>query len=354
MKPHLFVRTLMALALLFGVAVTSAQVPANLTAEQIDELGGAELIEAAQREGRVVIYSALTQSLLDQLAQHFMRTFPGIEVETVRHGGGQLYEVIAAEARSNQLRADVIEQSSWALMADLQQQFEVLTPYTTPSDEYYDPLFPEYHGTLITPRTQLHLMAYNTALVQADEVPRTWDDLLNPAFDGRRSVVTATGGGCAEALWYMLGQTKGPEYFQAVADTNPVISDANGLMIQALARGETLITTMLDAVALTQIGQGAPVAIVYPEEGVAACSHASGVARQAANPNAARLWYNWTVSELGQRVWTDEIGGYSLRRGMPLPEGVDQVTIYEPDLQWLVDNRDEFVTTWARQFNYTP
>src|SRR5690606_29356859 len=141
----------------------------GLTETQVAELGGAGLIEAAIGEGSVVVYSALTQSLLDQVAAAFMETFPGIQVETVRHSGGQLYEVVAAEARSNQLRADVIEQSSWALMAELQAQFDVIEPYLTPSDAYYDPLFPELHGVLITPRTQLHLLAYNTALVRPED-----------------------------------------------------------------------------------------------------------------------------------------------------------------------------------------
>jgi len=347
------VLVLVLLMLVAGIPTTAA--PPPLTQAQLGELGGAQLIEAAQREGGVVVYTAVTGNEAEYLAKRFMEQFPGIRVELVRRGGGELYELIAAEVTAGRFRGDVIEQSSPALLTRLQTLFLVLEPYTSPSDAKYNN--PYVVSRLFhTPWLILHGFAYNTALVRGGDIPTRWRDLLNPAFDGRRSVVSATGGGCAEALWFVLDKQVGQGYWREMAARKPIITSSNGLMIQMLARGEVVVTTMLDVAARPQIKQGAPVTMVYPRDGVAPCVNVTGVTKKAPHPNAGRLWLNWTLSELGQTVWVKELGLFSLRQGMPDPPGINRrdLNIIWFDPRPLASNRDAFVKRWTEVFNYTP
>lgn len=333
----------------------SRAAPASLTPAQIRELGGAQLIDAARREGQVVVITALTAAEAEFMAGRFMDTFPEIKVELVRRGGGEQYELVVSELTAGRFRGDVIEQSSPALLTRLQERFLVLDRYTSPSDaKYKNPYV--VAGLFHTPMLFLHGFAYNTALVTGGDVPRQWRDLLNPKFDGRRSVVSATGGGCAEAVWYVLEKQLGERFWQDMAARKPVITSSNGLMIQMLARGEVMVTTMLDVAARPQMKRGAPVQMVYPSDGVAPCVIVSGVTKKAPHPNAARLWLNWMLSDLGQNVWVKELDLFSLREGTPEPAGVrrQDVNIIWFDPRFLVSNRDAFVKRWTEVFRYTP
>jgi len=352
------VRSFVGLALLLSLLTPAAPTkagPAPLTPAQIQELGGAALIEAARREGRVTVITALTAAEAEFMARRFMETFPEIQVELIRRGGGEQYELVASELVAGRFRGDVIEQSSPALLTRLQERFLVLDRYTSPSDgKYKNPYV--VPGLFHTPFLQLHGFAYNTALVTGQDIPRRWRDLLNPRFDGRRSVVSATAGGCAEAVWYVLEQEFGVRFWQEVAARKPIITTSNGLMIQMLARGEVMVTTMLDVAARPQMKRGAPVQMVYPVDGVAPCVFVSGVTKKAPHPNAARLWLNWTLSAMGQDVWVRELDLFSLREGAPEPAGVrrQDVNIKWFNPRFLVSNRDAFVKRWTEVFNYTP
>lgn len=355
MKRVLTSSLLALLAVGMGFLPSIAAVPQGLTPAQLSQVGGGDLIEAAQREGKVVVYTSNTSTEAEFLAKHFMETFPKIQVEVVRRGGGELYELIASELTGGRFRGDVIEESSPALLTRLQKLFLVLDHYTSPSDGLYKNPY-VVPGLFHTPWLILHGFAYNSALVSGGNVPSTWKDLLNPAFDGRRSVVAASAGGCAEALWYVLDKLVGESYWREMAARKPVISTSNGLMIQMVARGQVLVTTMLDEAARLQIRRGAPVAMIFPKEGVAPCVTVSSIARKAPHPNAARLWLNWTLSDLGQGVWVKELDLFSLREGMPGPAGINRkdVKIMWFDPQFLILHRDEFVKHWAQLFNYTP
>ncbi len=355
MKRFLKSNLLALLTVGMGFLPSNAAVPPGLTPGQVSQLGGADLIEAAQREGKAVVYTSNTSNEAEFLAKRFMESFPKVQVEVVRRGGGELYELIASELTGGRFRGDVIEQSSPALLTRLQKLFLVLDHYTSPSDGSYKNPY-TVPGLFHTPWLILHGFAYNSALVTGGSVPSSWKDLLNPAFDGRRSVVAASAGGCAEALWYVLDRLFGESYWREMAARKPVISTSNGLMIQMVARGQVLVTTMLDEAARPQIKRGAPVSLVVPKEGVAPCVTVSGVARKAPHPNAARLWLNWSLSELGQGVWVRELDLFSLREGMPEPAGINrkEVKIVWFDPQFLIVHRDEFVKRWAQLFNYTP
>ncbi len=343
------------LGVVLGLTPTNAAAPPALTPSQIAQLGGADLIDAAQREGRVVVYTANTQAEAEYVAQRFMEQFPRVQVEVVRRGGGELYELAAAELTANKFRGDVIEQSSPALLTRLQQLFLVLDHYTSPSDALYKSPY-VVPGFMHVPWLILHGFAYNSALVHSAPAPSGWKDLLDPAFDGRRSVVAATAGGCAESVWYVLDRLFGENFWRDVAARKPVISTSNGLMLQMVTRGQVLITTMLDEAARPQIKRGAPLVMVYPREGAAPCPTVSGIARKAVHPNAARLWVNWSLSELGQGVWVRDLGLFSLREGMPGPAGINpkDVKIIWFDPHYMILHRDEIVKRWAQIFNYTP
>ena len=110
--------------LIAGVAVAALTAPA--LAQQ--EFGSPELIAAAKKEGRLVLYTANFAEIEQEVINVFNKRFPEIKVEMVRAPGGQLITRIKTEAAANRLTADVIDHSDRALMKDLVDLFQDYAP----------------------------------------------------------------------------------------------------------------------------------------------------------------------------------------------------------------------------------
>ena len=67
-----------------------------------------QLIDAAKREGKVVLYSAMDLPVGEKLGNTFQAQYPGIEVQIERSGSERLFQRIAQEFSSNIHAADVI------------------------------------------------------------------------------------------------------------------------------------------------------------------------------------------------------------------------------------------------------
>jgi iron(III) transport system substrate-binding protein len=320
------------------------------------ELGGAQLIDAANKEGRLVLYTAQTVDEANGMAEAFEKDFPDIDVEVVRKSGAELFELVSSEARAGKLRADVMEQSDIVLALDLQEEFDLFEPQDSPSDAAFPD---EYPVKAFYPVYEiLHAFAYNTQLVDEADAPKTWEDYLDPAFNGRRAHVAAGGGGCSWALTLFQGKELAgedhAEYWRKVAALNPTLSVSNAQLIQQLGQGEFMISTMQAAVAEGAIKDGAPVKMVYPPEGVPTCDMVSAVVRKAANPNAARLYWNWSLSKRGQSVWVNDLDGVSVREDLSIPKIVPADTnIWHTPLDAYMELRDKWVADWNDIFNYT-
>src|SRR6185503_18996949 len=92
---------LLALAALVAPALAQS-VPAGYPANY------AQTIAAANKEGKVVIYSALDTKAAQPLIKDFSAIYPGIKVEYSDLNSTELYNRFIAEAASGQGSADVM------------------------------------------------------------------------------------------------------------------------------------------------------------------------------------------------------------------------------------------------------
>src|SRR5205809_4192981 len=73
-----------------------------------------ELIEAAKKEGKVVLYSSMDLPVGEKLGKAFEAAYGGIEIQIERSGSERLFQRIAQEYASNIHAADVINSSDAA------------------------------------------------------------------------------------------------------------------------------------------------------------------------------------------------------------------------------------------------
>src|ERR1700709_352466 len=109
--------------IIVGVALALGASPALA-----QDFGSPELIAAANKEGKLVYYTANFAEVEQQVINAFNKRFPGIKVEMVRAPGGQLITRVKTEAAAGKLSADVVDHSDRALMADLLDLFQDYAP----------------------------------------------------------------------------------------------------------------------------------------------------------------------------------------------------------------------------------
>ena len=91
-----------AAAVAVGVASADAQVPPGYPAEY------AKVVEAATREGRLVVYSTTDSTAAGQLLRDFAELYPRLRVDYVDLNSGELYKRFRAESAAGADTADLI------------------------------------------------------------------------------------------------------------------------------------------------------------------------------------------------------------------------------------------------------
>jgi iron(III) transport system substrate-binding protein len=172
----------------------------------------------------------------------------------------------------------------------------------------------------------------NSELVPMGQEPKSWEDLLDPKWRGKMawSSGTNTGGpglvGMALREW---GEDKGMEFLRKLSQQQvaSLPSSARQVLDQVIA-GEYAIAPMSSVHhAMYSSDKGAPVRWRPINPAVVSLISAS-IASNAPHPNAAKLYYEFILSEEGQTIFRDNYYLTSNTRVPPkdpkaLPNGKD-------------------------------
>lgn len=325
-----------------------------------EEIADAALWTAAQEEGAITLYTALSEARELAILERYTEE-TGMEVEVVRLGGGRLFERVMSEHGADQLGADVIRQTDITLAQDYQEA-GVWEPYCHPFWEASPEELQEPDCHYWTSQQPVYAIGYNTELVEESEAPQTWDDLLDPKWQGDIGLAHIGAGGSTWARDLFLRQEKGVEYFEALAEQEPFITGAAGAVSEGNARGEFAVAMVLPGSQGIAQAEGAPLAIVIPEDGVPTYSQWLGLAAGAEKPNAGKVFLNWNMSLAGQTAIAEAAGDYPVHPDAPGPTAGDfqmpkrsEVDLRAPELtEEYETKREEYMEDWFQIFGYTP
>lgn len=303
------------------------------------------LVQAAKKEGKLVIYTANQLESEQDLVAQFNKEYPEIQVEIVRAPGGRLATRIETEVAAGKLGADVIDMSDRGLLEGFK---DVFANYAPPNADQY----PEALKTIpnVWPKTVWgFVIAYNAA--SNVEPPKSWADLANPKYRGKVATVVANSGGSTWTRALFERRVVGEDYWEKLAQNKPVLYPSGAPAASGIVRGEALLGGVQSNSVIPMVRDGAPVKVVYPKEGVPVTASVAGVVKDSKNPNAARLFMNWALSEKGQSAWVKNGGGFSVMKGAPLPEGADASTkLWIPDMNEYISLRNEWLDRWNQVF----
>jgi iron(III) transport system substrate-binding protein len=145
------------------------------------------------------------------------------------------------------------------------------------------------------------VIGYNTQAVPPAEVPKAWQDLLQPKWKGKLAMDEN------EVEWYAamldyLGKEKGASYMRALARQNPQLRRGHSLLSKLLAAGDFPLALVHAAEMEEAKKTGAPVDWVKTLDPVVTSPSQVAISANAPHPNAARLFVDFLLSAEGQAI----------------------------------------------------
>ncbi len=333
-----------------GAAAGLATAAIGTSPASAQDFGGQTLIDAARKEGKIVYYTADFSEPEQEIIKAFNKRFPFVKVEMVRAPGGQLITRIRTEASAGKLLADAVTHSDRGLMLGIADLFQDYAPPN--AKDYRDDV---QVAPQLWPKTTLGWsIAYNTELEK--NPPKSWMDLCKPEYGPKKiGQVVGPSGGTTWTRIMFERQVLGEDYWVKQAKTQPVLFPSGAPTADSLVRGEISIGVLLYNIAYMKKRDGAPVEIIFPPEGVPLNYYAAGVTKTAANPNAAKLFLNWCMSEEGQAYHIKELGYLSALKKPPFnPPGYDPAVIkpWAPSFDQYVKLRNQWLEEWNKVYGY--
>ncbi|MGE5616067.1 MAG: ABC transporter substrate-binding protein, partial [Bacillota bacterium] len=158
------------------------------------------------------------------------------------------------------------------------------------------------HGEWVGTRLNVFAQAYNTKLVKKEDLPKKWEDLTDPKWKGKLGIEQDDSDWLA-GEFAEIGEQQALRVFKDIVAKNGIsVRKGHTLLTQLVVSGEIpLALTVYNYKAEQLKNKGAPIdwfsigpAIARPN-GVA-------VSAKAPHPHAAVLFYDFEISEEGQKI----------------------------------------------------
>lgn len=268
-------------------------------------------VGGAKKEGAVVVYDTMQPRDWNKINSVFSARYPGVKIDhqTV-NTSTRRYIMPLTSFKQGRTVTDVIinisgntrlfrEAQAFADLSDL-PNYKFLPEFARAKD-----------NITVTTRLRHWCLSYNTKLVKKEDLPKTWDDLVDsPLFVGKKLMIGNRPNNWILALWQTNGDDWAENFLTKLFDKlQPQVrkEGLNALVkLTSLGEGHAAVPQAMNRVS-NAAETGAPVGFHCPEPVTFAMTEA-GIMRNSAHINGAKVFMNWLISREGQiaQFWADE------------------------------------------------
>jgi iron(III) transport system substrate-binding protein len=194
------------------------------------------------------------------------------------------------------------------------------------------------------------VQAYNTRLVKKEELPKTWEDLADPKWKGKLGIEQEDSDWLA-GIYSEIGEERARKVFKQIATSNGVsVRKGHTLLTQLVVSGEVpLALTVYNYKAEQLRRDGEPIdwftigtAIARP--------NGLGAMRHAPHPHAAVLFYDFALSEEGQKI----LAGEFVPTSKKISTVLNKIPIAFIDPRVTIDEYDKWKNAYTDLFGEAP
>ncbi len=260
-----------------------------------------KLVEGAKKEGEMLWYTNSGIENATRYIQAFKRNYPFINAQVWRAKTRQVTQRAISEANAGRYLVDVIKPSTDLLPPMLEKN--LLAKYETPIRAVYPAQAKSPYYTSIN--YAFRVFAFNPRKINRKDAPKSWDDLLQPRWKGEILFDESS----LEEIMCLLGawgKDKTASYAAKLSQQQLLIRVGRDTTTQMMMAGEApLAVTTYAYNNETLRAQNAPVDWIA-EDLIPTLLYPLTLARNAPHPHAAALFYDFMLSEEGQRLIAKE------------------------------------------------
>ena len=278
-------------------------------------------VEAARREGRVVVSVPTSAELRKEFETGFQKKFSAIELELSVARGASNINKIAEEQNAGVRNVDLHIGGTTSIVTGLlaPNLLEPILPsmllpeVSDPKNWWGGHIWVDNAKKYIYSFTgyMTETVWYNSTLVRPEEIV-SWDSLLDPKWKGKIAILDPRSPGSGESTWAFLLKIKGEQFLTKLAAQEMMVGRNLRQLGEAVARGKSAISIGLSYYTyLPFIKAGLPVRPLSGiKEGYYAATGSGNLAilKNVAHPNASKVFVNWLLSKEGQTAFTKAMG----------------------------------------------
>ncbi|HET7763853.1 MAG TPA: extracellular solute-binding protein, partial [Burkholderiales bacterium] len=228
-------RRLLAAALLLAALPAHAQVKPNATAADVALYAGPDrlqkLVEGAKKEGELNLYTSAQADDIGAVAAAYEKKY-GVHVSMWRSSSEKVLQRALAEARANRHAMDVAETNGPEMESMHREKILQLVKSPYLADLIAPALLP--HGEWVSTRMNVFVQAYNTKAVRKQDLPKSWEDLVDPKWKGRLGIEQEDADWLA-GMMSELGEARGTKLFREIVAKNGM----------SMRKGHTLLAQLV-------------------------------------------------------------------------------------------------------------
>lgn len=312
--------------------------------------------------GEITVYTALEDEQVSDYLAKFNETYPDITVNVVRESTGIITAKLIAEKDNPQ--ADLVWGTAASSMIVL-DDMGALEPY---EPEGCDRILPQFKSDKEVP-TWVGIDAWETAFVvnteelkklgmEPEEI-KSYEDLLDPRLKGQIVMSNPNSSGTGFLTVSAILQLKGKDseagwdYLDQLHENIAQYVHSGSKPAKMAASGECAVGISFGYAGISQRDKGAPVEVIFPEEGSGWDLEANALMKKEEINPAAYTFLDWAISDEAMDLYrvnypivtVENTGTYEGYDSNPLDQLIDN------DFSWAAENRENILNEWMEKYD---
>lgn len=268
----------------------------------------------------LVLYASHPTEMVDYFVKAFEKENPGVKVELITGGTGDLLGRVKAE--KDRPQGDLLWGGSSTTGGSAPELF---VKYDSPAMKDIGKEFQDPSGYNAPFDAFAMVIVYNKELVPEAEVPKSWADLADPKWKGKVRFANPTSSSSSYAAlvnWKLIGDWAMIEKLAK----NMIIDESSSAPFTAVAQGEAPLGVAYEEGAY-RVKKTGKVGIVYPSDGVVVLPGGLFLIKGGPNAVNAKKFADFVLSTPQEQALVDRFAGRRpANTAVKFPEGMPPVS----------------------------
>lgn len=331
---------------------TSTETNNTATTETKEEAAEtAKATEVPKESSDLVVYCPHPLEFINPLVSEF-ESQTGIKVEVIAAGTGELLKRVESE-QANPL-GDIFWGGS---LSTMKPQMALFENYQSVNEEFVREDMKNVEGSLTRFTDIPSVIMVNTDLIGDIEI-NGYEDLLNPELKGKIAHCDPSKSSSSYEhlinMLYAMGKGNpddGWDYVNKLCENlDGKLLSGSSAVYKGVADGEYVVGLTFEEGAAKYVADGAPVKIVYMEEGVISKPDGVYIIKNAKNMDNAKLFIDFITGKDAQTIIVEQLNRRSVRTDVAAPSYL----LPKEDMNIIFDEEEVVVekkTEWLEKFN---